>query len=55
MVFFFVLLIIFPLKKSMLQISDNIKINNQINETIKSYFKSIDTKIYLDKVSFQNL
>lgn len=39
----------------MLQISDNIKINNQINETIKSYFKSIDTKIYLDKVSFQNL
>ena len=55
MVFFFVLLIIFPLKKSMLQISDNIKINNQINETIKSYFKSIDTKIDLDKVSFQNL
>ena len=39
----------------MLQISDNIKINNQINETIKSYFKSIDTKIDLDKVSFQNL
>lgn len=55
MVFFFVLVIIFPLKKSMLQISDNIKINNQINETIKSYFKSIDTKIDLDKVSFQNL
>ncbi len=55
MVFFFVLLISFPLQKSMSQISYNIQTTNQINETIKSYFKSIDTKIDLDKISFHDL
>jgi len=39
----------------MSQISNNIQTTNQINETIKSYFQSIDTKIDLDKISFQNL
>lgn len=55
MVIFSVLLISIPLKKSMTQIAENMTITNQINNISKSYLDSINKKISLDKIFFNNL
>jgi hypothetical protein len=55
MVIFSVLLISFPLQKSMSQIAKNMKITNQINNVSKSYFDSINDKILVDNINIKNI
>ena len=55
MVLLSLLVVSIPLQKSMSQISDNMKITNQITITSKNYLESMNSNIQVDKISFKNL
>jgi len=55
MVLLSLLVVSVPLQQSMSQISDNMKVTNQITNTSENYLDSLDDNIDVSKISFKNM
>ena len=55
LVFLSILVVSFPLQKSMSKIADNMKITNKITITSENYLNSLDGNIVLNNINFKNI